>query len=385
MDDRADHSAAAVSFSLERLEPDALRDAWKDLEQRANITFFLSWFWIGTWVELAGPPDFILVGRARGEIVCLGLLRRTVQWRHRFVRSRILCLHETGEADQDALYTEYNGFVSDRRFGNLGPQAVAFIRGCRALGRFDELQIGGAVEADHEAISAAGHKTQLYGRKSTAFVDLRAVRKGGGDYLATLSSNTRYQIRRALKIYESRGPLSLQPARTTEEALRFFDELGRLHEAAWRKRGGGGAWQYPFLVAFQKRVIETAFDAGGIDIVRISCGETPIGYIHCFVHDGWIGSYLSGFAYEDDNKIKPGLVSFYLYIEHKLKTVGEVFDFLAGDHRYKTSLGQPGPTMLWFRVQERRPQLMLEEALRRIKQRVEAHPKKRTAPAGDEA
>jgi CelD/BcsL family acetyltransferase involved in cellulose biosynthesis len=77
-------------------------------------------------------------------------------------------------------------------------------------------------------------------------------------------------------------------------------------------------------------VIETSFPEGGIEIVRVSCGNAPIGYIHCLVRGGWIGSYLSGFDYEADNKVKPGLVSFYLYIEHKLKTGGEVFDFLAG-------------------------------------------------------
>jgi hypothetical protein len=47
-----------------------------------------------------------------------------------------------------------------------------------------------------------------------------------------------------------------------------------------------------------------------------------------------------------------------------------VLDFLAGDHRYKTSLGQPGPDMYWLRVQERRPQFLLEDALRRVKQRI---------------
>jgi hypothetical protein len=85
-----------------------------------------------------------------------------------------------------------------------------------------------------------------------------------------------------------------------------------------------------------------------------------------------LGSYLSGFAYEADNKVKPGLVSFYLYIEQKMKSGWKVLDFLAGDHRYKTSLGQPGPNMYWFRAQERRPQLMLEDALRRVKRRLQA-------------
>jgi CelD/BcsL family acetyltransferase involved in cellulose biosynthesis len=118
-------------------------------------------------------------------------------------------------------------------------------------------------------------------------------------------------------------------------------------------------------------VIETSFAEGGIEIVRVSCGDTPIGYIHCLVRSGWIGSYLSGFAYEGDNKVKPGLVSFYLYIEHKLKTGGEVFDFLAGDHRYKMSMGKPGPNIYWFLVQERRLQFMLEDGLRWVKQRLE--------------
>ncbi len=362
----------AVDFSLERLDKAELRCLWTNLEQRADITFYLSWHWIGAWIEQAGMPDFVLVGRAGNKVVCIGLLRKSVQWRHGVIRSRTLCLHETGVEGEDIVFIEYNGFLTDRRFAPLGPQAIAFLREeAAAAGGFDELQLGGIVEEDYRALRAAGLKTYVHARKTTAFVDLAAIRAGGGDYLATISSNTRYQIRRALKIYESRGALSLQPARTADEAMRFFEEMGRLHEGAWRQRGAeGGAWRFPFLVDFHKRVIETAFPEGGVEIVRISCGETPVGYIHCLVRDGWYGSYLSGFAYEEDNKVKPGLVSFYLYIEHLLKNGGQVFDFLAGDHRYKTSLGQPGPNMCWLRVQERRPQLMLEDALRWAKQRI---------------
>ena len=363
----------AVAFALESLDMPALRQLWTDLEQRANISFYLSWFWIGSWIEEAGPPDHVLVGRADGEVVCLGLLRKSVQRRHRLIRSRTLCLHETGNPEQDIILIEYNGLLTDRRFGELAPQAVAFLHeSSAALGGFDELQLGGVVEAVHEAVRTSGRTPYVQSYKATAFVDLRAIRDAGGDYLAAVSSNTRYQIRRALKIYESRGPLSLQPARSTEEALQFFDEMGILHEAGWRERGEGGAWRYPFLVRFHKRLIAVAFPAGGIEIVRISCGETPIGYVHCLVREGWIGSYLSGFAYEADNKVKPGLVSFYLYIEEKLKGSSEVLDFLAGDHRYKTSLGQPGPNMYWLRVPERRPQLMLENALRRVKRGLKA-------------
>ena len=379
-----------VFFSLERPDAATLERQWTELEERADINFYLSWAWIGSWIEEAGPPDLVLAGRAGGELVCLGLLRRGVQKRHLFVRSQMLFLHQTGDEEQDVIFIEYNDFLTDRRFAPLGSAAVAFL--LENAGRVDEIQIGGVAEPIYEGVKAAGFTTHVYARKPTAFVDLKDIRASGGDYLATLSPNSRYQIRRSHKAYQARGPLAVQPARNAEEALEFFEALGVLHERAWRERGGrggwrlsfnalpermwrrrepGGAWRFPFLVAFQKRVIDRAFAKGGIEIVRISCGDTPIGYIHCLVRDGWIGSYLSGFAYEADNKLKPGLTSFYLYIEEKLKGDAQVIDFLAGDERYKTSLGQPGPSICWFRVQERRPQLRLESALRRVKRRAE--------------
>ena len=362
-----DAAGARLSFSLEPLDNLPLEEWWTDLERRADTTFFLSWSWVSAWLEQAGAPDFVLAGRADGELVCLGLLRRQTEWRHRFVRSRAIYLHQTGNPGEDAVYIEYNGFLTDKRFAGIATKAFGFLRSSPCVGKFDEFQIGGAPETLHEEFLASGFRTQVRDRKATAYVDLAAVRETGGDYLASLSSNTRYQLRRALKIYEERGAVILQPARSTEEALRFFDEMGILHEAAWRKRAGGGAWRYPFLVSMHRRVIKRAFPDGGVDIVRITCGDRTIGYIHCLVRGGWIGSYLSGFAYEDDNKVKPGLVSFYLYIQHKIRSGGVVFDFLAGEHRYKTSLGQPGPALVWFRVQERRPQFMLEQAVRRLK------------------
>ena len=364
----------SVVFSLESPDAAELEAMWRTLEERADISFYLSWAWIGAWVAEAGMPDHVLVGRSGEEIVSLALLRRGVQRRHGFVRSRTLYLHETGDEEKDIIFIEYNGFLTDRRFGRLEPQGLAFLR---SVGGFDEVQLGGMAEDGYEAVRTAGFRTSVHALKTTAFVDLEAIRAGGGDYLATISSNTRYQVRRALKIYESRGPVRLEPARDVAEALAFFDELGTLHARAWEQRGeGGGAWRFPFLIAFHRRLIEENFASGGIDIVRISCGGTAIGYIHCLVREGWYGSYLSGFAYEADNKVKPGLVSFYLYIEERLKSGAKVLDFLAGDHRYKTSLGQPGPSLYWFRVQERRPQLMLESGLRWVKQRVKGSPAK---------
>ena len=360
----------AVAFSLEKADFAALEEMWRGLEARADINFYLSWEWIGAWVAEAGMPDLVLAGRSGGELVCLGLLNRSVQRRHGFVRSRTLSLHETGDEKKDVIFIEYNAFLTDRNFDPIEAEAIAWLRAhAGEVGGFDEIQFGGFTEERYAAVAAA-NRTHVHALKSTAFVDLEAVRESGGDYLATLSANTRQQIRRAIRLYEARGPLSIEAARTVEEAKDWFDAMGVLHERSWQAKGEGGAWRFPFLLAFHRRLIEGAFSTGGIEIVRVSCGETPIGYIHCLVRGGWIGSYLSGFAYEGDNKAKPGLVSFTLYIQQKLKSDVQVFDFLAGDHRYKTSLGQPGPRLYWFHVQEPRWRFRLEDALRRVKQRL---------------
>jgi CelD/BcsL family acetyltransferase involved in cellulose biosynthesis/acyl carrier protein len=365
-------AAASVIFSLEQPDELQLRDWWTDLEHRADPTFFLSWMWIGTWIEQAGLPHSVLVGRQDGRIVCLGLLRKGVEWRHRAVRSRTIYLNETGNRDEDILYIEHNGFLCDPAVAGLVPRAIGFLRGNSDLGRFDEIQLGGVPEALYRELQESGFKLHLVNRKPTAFVDLRGLRETGTSYLSTLSSNTRYQVKRAVKMYEKRGAITVEPARDTQQALHYFDQLGALHEASWNRRGSPGAWSYPFLVAFHRRLIERSFADGGIDIVKISCGGRPIGYIHCLVREGWIGSYLSGFAYEDDNKLKPGLVSFYHYIEHQLRAGGDTIDFLAGDQRYKMSLGQPGPSMCWVRLQESRPHLMIEQGLRQAKNRLQA-------------
>jgi hypothetical protein len=131
----------AVAWTLERPGRSALEKQWRDLEARAEITFFLSWNWIGPWVDEAGLPDWLLVGRAGGEIVCLGLLRRSLDRRHGFVRSRTLHLHATGCEHQDVIFIEYNGLLTDRRFGLLEAEAIGFLRERqKEIGRFDEDQ-----------------------------------------------------------------------------------------------------------------------------------------------------------------------------------------------------------------------------------------------------
>ena len=65
-----------------------------------------------------------------------------------------------------------------------------------------------------------------------------------------LSANARQQLRRALRDFESYGPLQLSAAATTAEALAFFAELKTLHSASWERRGKKHSFSGEFFEPF---------------------------------------------------------------------------------------------------------------------------------------
>ena len=77
-------------------------------------------------------------------------------------------------------------------------------------------------------------------------------------------------------------------------------------------------------------------------------GRQAIGYLYNFLHRGAVLPYQSGFAYEDDPKLKPGLVSHCLCVEAHARAGSGVYDFMAGHAQHKASLGERGPDMLYL-------------------------------------
>src|ERR1700729_1407105 len=86
----------------------ALAALWRELEARADATFFLSWDWIGCWIEETGLRPAILIGRDGGRVVLLGAL---VPSKRRVVAPFAIAglhLHTTGDPQQDIITIEYN-------------------------------------------------------------------------------------------------------------------------------------------------------------------------------------------------------------------------------------------------------------------------------------
>jgi len=159
----------------------------------------------------------------------------------------------------------------------------------------------------------------------------------------------------------------LEVAENADEALSFFDAMSDMHQRTWHDRDGEGA----FSVAFHKRLIETCYPKGRVELLRLSAGETVIAYLYNFIDGKTVRYYSSGFLYEADNRLKPGMVAHTLCIEHYLATGMDRYDFMAGEARYKTSLGEVGPDILSYLVERPGARQSIKGALRWVRDQVE--------------
>jgi CelD/BcsL family acetyltransferase involved in cellulose biosynthesis len=360
----------SIDFELATgLETEALGRLWRELEGRANAPFFLSWDWIGNWIMESETNPHVLIGRVDGRVVLLGALAQSA--RHSTVPFLVngLRLHTLGDDRRDVITIEYNGFLVDPVLGDAAEDAAVrfLMQSAQVQGRrFDELHLR-SVARSYAAVSLElGLRHKIVSSKPSYRIDLDTIRDTGKPYLDTLSANTRQQIRRSMRLYEQRGKLVATRARDVPEALDYLAGLKSLHQPYWASRGKPGAFSYPFFEKFQRRLIGTGIQRGTVELVRIACGEVVIGYLYNFVHRGQAYAYQSGFRFDDDPRLKPGLVSHCLCIEMHRRDGTRIYDFMAGEARYKASLGKPGPDMTYALLQRPTLSVRIENVLHRL-------------------
>jgi CelD/BcsL family acetyltransferase involved in cellulose biosynthesis len=350
---------------------EALAAKWRDLEQRADASFFQSWSWIGAWLRAlpSRAAMYVLSIEQAGTTVGIGMFAKRSTLRRRVLPVRGLFLSETGDPGFDVIAVEHNGILLER-----GLEAQALEAAARALCSvgvpWDELQISG-VESRRAPLyqaawSAAGTNVLKAAEKPYFTVALDRVREQGGDYLASLSGSTRSQLRRSKRDYEGQGPVRIDFAADEAQAHHYLARLRVLHQAHWVARGLPGAFATDFANEFHRHLIAEAMPRGEIQLAEISCGERPIAYLYNFRHRGIVSNYQSGIQYSDNSKLKPGMTAHQLAIEHNLRSGERVYDLLMGDQRYKKSLATDEGTMSYLVVQRRRLRFRLENAARAL-------------------
>ncbi|MBL0212961.1 MAG: GNAT family N-acetyltransferase [Myxococcales bacterium] len=337
--------------------PDAER-IWRALDEPASPSFFTSWSWMENWLACL-PRDQaprLAVIRDGAQPITAFFLRRAPLVRHHVVRSRAVYFNVTGNPRLDNLTIEHNGPVGrEIGIGNLvdllpGPWDELFLPALRAdaFGGLSELVI-------------RGYRVRIERRVPVHQVDLARVRESG--YLKLVGGQTRSQIRRAQR---EAGDLTVEHATDLRSALAIYDELIALHQAQWIARGEPGAFADPWFDRFHRRLITQRFPHGEIQLIKLTSALGPIGALYNFVHRGRVLQYQSGMASFENNHLKPGFLAHTAAIEHAAAAGHELYDFLAGDVRYKKSLATSSTSLVWARVQRLRLRFFVEDRVREL-------------------
>jgi CelD/BcsL family acetyltransferase involved in cellulose biosynthesis len=312
---------------------------WRDLEQRADVSFFQSWTWVGCLADERFSDPVLVEAIDGGRTVALALFNRV----RRRIGPAVLYLGESGTAELDCPYVEQNGVLAE-----AGRTAELTECCLRAVASRYDLVLSGLGDPVVTAVRRSARLMRITRSQDSPFVDLAALRAAGGDYLVGRSANTRQQIRRSDRFY---GPITVESAASVSAGHAMLEEMAVLHQATWTARGRPGSFARPFFRRFHRALIEAAIPRGEVELLKISSNQTVVGILYNFVHLGRMSAYQSGFAYRtEEPQAKPGLTCHYRGIQYALDQGLDVYDFLAGDDRYKRSLADLSHRQSWVQA-----------------------------------
>lgn len=340
---------------------------WEPLyEASCDRSIFLSAAWLRSWLEGYGDEfeGFWVRWETNGVVVggCLIAARR---YRLPFAHLRTLYLNATGRTKERSPLAEFNGVLHMPGFE--AAIAADFSRFLKEL-PWSRLLISG-----HEDRGLLSHLIPLLPAilverelMPAPFVELAAM--SHESYEAMLGSNTRGQIRRSHRLYEERfGRITLNVALSLDQALQYLDALGRLSNSRWQSKGEIGSFASQSSVEFHRRLIAYLWPRKAVDLVCVRAGETIVGYLYNFIDRGKVFFYQSGLVYEMDGKLKPGLLTHFLAIEHYRQRGCREYDFLGGEARYKRSLAKQHRNLYWTTIYRDQPSMPLMLWVRNVR------------------
>jgi CelD/BcsL family acetyltransferase involved in cellulose biosynthesis len=376
---------AALHRLQDRREIDDLEHEWRTLEARIHCSFFTSWGWIGPWLKLVAPSTETYLFRASRSDETIGLALIT---RYRYLRGGVLptwalALNEYPAEGHD-MTIEHNGLLCEaaysREVWSLLLETLSSIDRPWMEFRASGITVG---DATHLNKWTPGYYVGDLILNATWVTDISRKRTLD-DVLGEVSKNRRAQTRRSLRHFESQdGPLALAEARTLEEALAFFDEIGALHTIRWRRAGKTGAWVNSRWVEFQKEVIKQGLPRGEVQLLALYAGKRLLGGIYSYLWRGRVYMLQTGFAEPTSNIERPGYVAHCLGMALNGALGMTAYDFLCGDAVYKRSLSHEDEVLAWVILRRESFVARAQDAVIQVYRRLKSGLVKRSNQNGD--
>jgi len=342
-----------------------LKQQWLLLQEKLNLPFFMTWSWISCWIRTYEPSLIIVSAIYEGETVAIGLFGCSEEKRHGFIKSRRYHLHQTGKQLLDQIWIEYNDFIchpDHQKYAVLACLSKLIYNEQQC----DEIVISMMEKTRATAITKNFENARLENITPAYLTNLSALNNTGNNYISTLSSNTRYQIRKSTRLYESEhGPLNLDFAQTVDQAVDYFHQAGIFHKKRWHDSG----FYNQRFISFHEALIRKNFGRNQIDLVKVKAGSTILAILYYHKTLKNIYFYLQGINYNENKRLKPGLVAHTLLTEHYATQEMEIYDYMGGFSQYKVQLSNEVTELSTVVIHRNNWLFQLENWCRNIKNR----------------
>lgn len=312
-----------------------VKELWIGLEtsiDRPGLT--CSWMWTSAWLDVYGldVPHWFAVGYTSGMPVGVVLLTCSSLPALGSMGIGIIHLGTDGEPRGHSVDVEYNRLlVHDRHQPAF---LSALLKGIEDKLHPVGIRMKSFLPSDIALATSADDRFTSTPQICPVF-DLRSSPNSDHGVLPRLRSSVRSRVRRSNK---ELSPLHTEWANSNDHALDIYDELVSLHQVRWRRAGRPGAFSSSRFEAFHRQLITQLLSLGKVILFRVRNDDKTVGCLYSFVDNGMVMFYQSGFAEFENNKIKPGLTTHVLCMQHCSEHGFHTYNFLAGDQRYKSEL-----------------------------------------------
>lgn len=350
---------------------DWLANAWQQLELNAQPNIFLSWLWIGSWLDCFIDDFYLIEARYNQKVVGLGILVARKS-KYPLNSSKNYFLHRTGDNELDQAWIEYNDFLLLPELAEI-TRNVMMSKIMHSLTGKGTFVVGASLKEVFDGASDLGVEQRSAWETMAYKLDLDELRENNRTLEQSISRSGRYQIKRSMRKYEDKGKITISTATTPSEALQMFSIAEPFHIKRWGNRLGQSGFVNAHFKRFHRTLIERGVNNGNVVFHHICVGGETLAVIYNFYYGNTVYFYLSALNYEyQDKHLKPGLVAHYLLIKKALSEGMVCYDFMGGITRYKKTFANRESCLAVLHYQHPQLALKVENTIRDLKRRLTA-------------
>ncbi len=339
-------------------ELEGLGASWKGLFARiACDNVFLSFEWLSAWWKHIGRGTLfvVVVHDEEGRLLGLAPLYISVVGPLRLRRLGFLGDTLVGSDYLDFLVEEAHAEVALRCIG----ECIQENRRAWDYLELDDTRSDSLVATSfRQALEAAGMTAVAAPATTCPFATLPESMEA---YLGGIGTKLRKNFGYYSRALRRESEVAFVAVSDPGEIGSAFTHLLRLHGLRFDSRGDASAFLDPKVMQFHREAVQALAQAGWARVFLLRLASKPIAALYGFTTGGRMMYYQSGLDPEY-SRLSVGMVMLGSVIEAAIASNHREFDFLRGNHAYKSQWANGCRELMSLRFFDQRPKSRLAKA-----------------------